>query len=1166
MRTLIVLAAVATACSPPADRTYAEVLKIEHRSQLIGGPGAQGGVGDYLIQNDKIRIIIHARAGDTGSSTTFGGTILDADLQRPEVEFSGGRGRDSLYEVAPLVSLAVVRPDATTAFTTRTTDDGAAVLRIESTMGNIVDVIALFGSVVPELAVQDMWFAIEYELRPGENFLRITVEAFREGEPLEGAEVVDMATIEGSEPFISILKGSREVGAMTPCDGDDEVCPDGQSCQTVQDARVCRALDAEIGGLFGGWLALIGKKVKNFVPGNGFDPWLTLKSAAAQGADFFANPAPFLFMAGAGDRVSYALHTEGDLLIPVATSAFTLAISHEAHCTLDAPNCLRGKGVRMKGYFAVGEGDVASAIDGLITMRDLPAASLEGIVLDQRTGAPVSKADVMVFADPWPTASDAEVENKTYRELVDAHRAATTDAVNTSGLAGMITHMRSDVGVDDVLDGTFSGRVILPGDGGAQRVFLVARDHEQLSEPVAVRLGAETAQAVVVLPQQGHVDVEVRDESGLRVPARVTIGRCMPECAVDADCSDDASKVCHATDRRCVPAGGCSVDTDCDPDERCDTGSSQCICDGGSQLPTELGGHWPVDGVTERHYVGPSGESFELPAGVYEVIASRGIEYSIDRSYVELKAGRHTRLIAHVNRVVDTAGFISADFHVHGANSPDSAVPSAVRVMSFAGEGVELLTSTDHDMLTDYQPTLRVLGLEPWLTTQNGVESSPLMLSHFLGFPMDIDMTQPQQMPSKTRWDWYARDPQSIMTKIRSNGTLGGEQDAVVLLAHVYDYFNYYELNSYNLEAEGNALFALADPILDAQYFSGEFDGFEIANGKSQDYIRKPTVAEMRGYNVALQALVERLQSGALDLASFSKEHQSLGRQVIGQMLSRTPAEQDAFMDATQGVDCSCMPAASCAVEAPDQAPCLEPRGVVEDWFRMANSGIFRTGVANSDTHDLWEIEAGMPRNYVVSPTDSPVQIDHDTIDNNVLAGQVVATYGPFIRFTVDDQGVGSEVTASGSVRLSVEVQSPTWFDVDRVEIYRNGRLLRIVQACTAEGQSDCIVSPNTQVKNLHLVFDDEPAQDSWYAVAAMGINGRDLSPVYSSQPLARLGFNETVDSLGSILPVDIGGGSMVEPSVYPVLPYAITNPIRVIMDGDGQFTPPSGRRPRWEP
>ena len=172
----------------------------------------------------------------------------------------------------------------------------------------------------------------------------------------------------------------------------------------------------------------------------------------------------------------------------------------------------------MNGYFAVGEGDIASAVDGLITLRDLPASTLEGVVLDQRTGAPVSKADVIVFADPWPEASDEDVAGKTYEELVAAHRAATTDAVNTAGVAGILTHMRSDVGTDDVLDGSFTGRVVLP-DGAGERAFLVAKDHEQLSEPVPVRFVGGKAQAVVVLPQQGHLDVEVRDENGLRLPA-----------------------------------------------------------------------------------------------------------------------------------------------------------------------------------------------------------------------------------------------------------------------------------------------------------------------------------------------------------------------------------------------------------------------------------------------------------------------------------------------------------------------------------------------------------------------------------------------------------------------------------------------------------------------
>ncbi|MDE0882978.1 MAG: hypothetical protein OSB21_10320, partial [Myxococcota bacterium] len=489
MRALLGLAALfSVACESP-DKPFAELLKVTDRAQLIGGPGAQGAVGDYLLHNDKIRVIIHGRAGNTGSSTTFGATILDADLQRPQTEFGGAMGRDSLFELGPLVSLGVIKPTDSSAFSivrSSQSDDGGALLRIEGPMGHIVDTLKLF-AVVPELDVPNLWFRIDYELRAGENFVRMTVDAFLDGQPEEGAEVVEQSPVVGSEPFMSILKGSITNDPTNPACATDEDCGASERCMTVMGNSVCRSETAEIGGAFGGWLALMGKKVSNFAPGNGFDPWLSLKAAAANGSDFFANPSPIAFMGGAGDRVSYALYTEGDLLVPVSTSAFTMAFSHEVHCTLDDPDCLKGKALRMRGYFAVGEGDIASATEGLIALRELPNAELSGVVLNQRDGLPVSKADVVVFSDPWAAATDDEVSNRSYAELIAAQRSASIDAINTAGSAGVITHMRSDVGSDPILDGAFSGKVALLS-GSPQRVFLVARKGEQISAPVMVKL------------------------------------------------------------------------------------------------------------------------------------------------------------------------------------------------------------------------------------------------------------------------------------------------------------------------------------------------------------------------------------------------------------------------------------------------------------------------------------------------------------------------------------------------------------------------------------------------------------------------------------------------------------------------------------------------------
>ena len=65
-----------------------------------------------------------------------------------------------------------------------------------------------------------------------------------------------------------------------------------------------------------------------------------------------------------------------------------------------------------------------------------------------------------------------------------------------------------------------------------------------------------------------------------------------------------------------------------------------------------------------------------------------------------------------IGRVLDTAGFGSSDFHIHGIASADSRVSDEKRVRQYAAEGVENPVMTDHHVHTDLVPTIDDLGFD----------------------------------------------------------------------------------------------------------------------------------------------------------------------------------------------------------------------------------------------------------------------------------------------------------------------------------------------------------------------------------------------------------------------------------------------------------------------
>jgi hypothetical protein len=137
----------------------------------------------------------------------------------------------------------------------------------------------------------------------------------------------------------------------------------------------------------------------------------------------------------------------------------------------------------------------------------------------------------------------------------------------------------------------------------------------------------------------------------------------------------------------------------------------------------------------------------ELPPGQYEVVVSRGPEFNLwPDTYPGGQAVDLTQADATVDatlvRVVDSTGWQSADLHVHAINSTDSLVPNEQRVASFLAEGVDVLVSTDHEVITDYAPMIRELGAQDEMASLIGEEVTSFTYGHFNAMNLSRDATK----------------------------------------------------------------------------------------------------------------------------------------------------------------------------------------------------------------------------------------------------------------------------------------------------------------------------------------------------------------------------------------------------------------------------------------
>lgn len=212
---------------------------IHKESELIGGPLAQGAIGDVLLANDRIRVIIQKPRKNAGVNS-FGGNIIDADLMRQ------GGGQDNFGSLFPLVNIEWTVNPTTYEVIADGKDGGPKVLRTKGKI-DVYEYLDLdfIGDVAQGVAGQKISFSnrfddrrnpfeiyddlsgmswdvvTDYTLEPGKNFVRIDT-TFSNGGEKEARFPVGMF-LNGSGQNSMLIPGvgfspdlMTQVGANTP--------------------------------------------------------------------------------------------------------------------------------------------------------------------------------------------------------------------------------------------------------------------------------------------------------------------------------------------------------------------------------------------------------------------------------------------------------------------------------------------------------------------------------------------------------------------------------------------------------------------------------------------------------------------------------------------------------------------------------------------------------------------------------------------------------------------------------------------------------------------------------------------------------------------------------------------------------------------------------------
>ncbi len=195
----------------------------------------------------------------------------------------------------------------------------------------------------------------------------------------------------------------------------------------------------------------------------------------------------------------------------------------------------------------------------------------------------------------------------------------------------------------------------------------------------------------------------------------------------------------------------------------------------------------------------------------------------------------------------------------------------------------------------------------------------------------------------------------------------------------------------------------------------------------------------------------------------------------------------------------------------------------IEDWLHLLNRGYYYPLTASSDAHGIDRGEPGYSRTYVLYRGEEADNLDSDTLCRAIRKGQSFASNGPIVEFKVNGRYSSGDTftSSSGEINVSVKVLSAPWIAVNEVRLIVNGERQIIFPVHTPKETVQKFSQPS-----LSWTL----TKDSYIIVEVLGKES--LYPVLQRSSWS--GF-----------------------STSATLPYALTNPVFVDVDGNGKFDPP---------